>query len=485
MTKTKIAENIARLYHNCINEQGHSSNVRESSDGHNLRNQLEMRNVINEKTKNNILYINGQKVDPLNTENNYNLVQETCNDLKKSFQDEARKNDNDVTLSAQRKAKLQTDRTKLKAKLKKWSDSPKAEPDEKEFFNNLYNDIGNKELKSDDLISELQKMGKSVKRFNDKKKAISGLDKLNDLLGTSSININLSLITKEVVYKVPEQWEQTIKANDFFKISRAINKKFYPDFDPIYETVHMDEQSPHVHVRLSGMNNKTKQFDMQNTLLNRVRHFDKENRLPENKKYSQLNKEETKLFGEIYQEQVFYLFNKHLKTLKYDFKVEKRTPEEKKDDFKKFKDKTKKIADREYNLQNHLSEKNEAANKELNKTNELIFENDETIEDQKLDINRNKKEIISGKEELKSVNHEIVEAKSKLQEIKDLFADGLKNAVEYAIDKLPLSLQNYIENQRMIDELKIESGNDLHKKAIDIQPDEQQKNKVRGSRLRR
>ena len=45
-------------------------------------------------------------------------------------------------------------------------------------------------------------MGKSVKRFNDKKKAISGLDKLNDLLGTSSMNINLSLITKEVVYKV-------------------------------------------------------------------------------------------------------------------------------------------------------------------------------------------------------------------------------------------------------------------------------------------
>ena len=50
----------------------------------------------------------------------------------------------------------------------------------------------------------------------------------------------------------------SIKANDFLKISRAINKKFYPDFDPIYETVHMDEQSPHVHVRLSGMNNKTK-----------------------------------------------------------------------------------------------------------------------------------------------------------------------------------------------------------------------------------
>ena len=472
------SKNTARLYHNCINEQGHSPNVRESSNGNNLRNELQMKNVINEKTKNNILYINGQKVDPLNTENNYNLVQETCNDLKKSFQDEARKNDNDVTLSTQRKAKLQTDRTKLKAKLKKWSDSPKADPDEKEFFNNLYNDIGNKELKSDDLISELQGMGKSVKRFNDKKKAISGLDELNNLLGTSSININLSLITKEVVYKVPEQWEKTIKPNDFLIIARMINKKFYPDFDPIYETIHMDEQSPHAHVRLSGMNNKTKQFDMQNTLLKRVRHFDKKNRLPENKKYSQLNKEEVKLFGEIYQEQVFTVFNNCLKKLNYDFKVEKRSPEEKKDDFKKFKDKTKKIADREHNLQNHLSEKNESANKKLNKTNELIFENDEIIEDQKLDIDKNNNE-------LKLVKNEIIEAKTKLQEIKDLFADGLKNAVEYAIDKLPISLQSYIENQRMIDELKIESGNDLHKKAVDIQPDEQQKNKVRGSRLRR
>lgn len=468
-------KNTARLYHNCINEQGHSSNVRESSDSHNLRNQPEIKNAINSKTKNNILFINGQKVDPLDTQNNYNLVKLTCDNLKKTFKDSARKNNNDVSLSANKKASLQNDRTKLKAKIKKWSENEKAEPNEKEFFQKLYNDIGNKELKSDVLISELQGFGKSVKRFNDKKKAISGLDDLNQLLGTKSLNINLSLITKEVVYKIPEQWEKDVSPTDFLKITRAINKKFYPDYDPIYETIHLDEQSPHAHVRLSGMNNKTGLFDMQNSLLKRVRAFDKENRLPKNKKYSQLNKEETQLFGEIYQEQVFYLFNKHLKTLKYDFEVVKRTPEEKKDDFKKFKDKKYKIADREYNLQNHLAEQNEKAENDLNITNRKVLDNNETIDIQNILI-KNKNT------ELDNLNIEIDETKTKLQQIKDLFSDAMKNAVEYAMDKLPISLKNYIENQRAIDDLKIEAGDKLHEQAIDIQPTPEQKRTIKRSR---
>lgn len=482
MKKTKIAENIARLYHNSLNEQGHSSNVRQASDNHNLRNDLTKQNRLNGNTKDNILFINGQKVDPLNTEENYNLVTKTCNDLKKSFQDEARKNNNDVSLSAQRKANLQTDRTKLKAKIKKWSDNKKANPDETEFFKKLYSDIGNIELKSDDLISELQEMGKSVKRFNDKKKALSGLDNLNDLIGTSSTNINLSLITKELVFKVPEDNNLNITPVDFLKISRQIKKNFYPDFDPIYETVHCDELKPHVHLRLSGKNNKTKQFDIQNTLLNRVRQFDKSKRLPGNKKYSELTKEETKLFGEIYQEQVFTVFNGMLKKLKYDCPVVKRTPEEKKDDWKKFKDKTKKIADREFNIQNKLALENKKAEKEFFKTNDLVISNKETIEDQKLDINRNKHLNKKEVKKLEEIKKEYSTFETKLKDIKELFADGLKNAVEYAIDKLPVKLQNYIEKQKMIDELKIDSGNDLYKKAIDIQPNQNQKEKIKNGR---
>lgn len=460
--------NSARLYHNCINEQGHSNNVRESSDIHNLRNAPNMENVINNKTKNNILYINGQKVDPLDTENNFNLVQQTCNNLKKTFQDEARKNDQDVTLSAQRKAELQQDRTKLKHKIKKWSENPKAEQDEKEFFKKLYDNLGNEKLNSEDLITELQGFGKSVKRFNDKRKAISGVDGLNELVGTSSMNINLSLITKEVVYKIPEQWEKEVSAKDFLKITRAINKKFYPDFDPIYETIHNDEQSPHAHIRLSGLNNKTNKFDMQNSLLNRVRAFDKENRLPKDKKYSQLNKEETQLFGEIYQEQVFYLFNKHLKTLKYDFEVVKRTQEEKKDDFKKFKDKKCKIADREYNLQNHLAEKNEVAKEELNNTNEKVLSNNEMIEIQNNVIN-DKKETI---EELKK-------EQTYWEKLTVSTENAFKAAFEYAKNKLMPDLKWFKQEQDFLNSLNKEVGEAVNKQSVEMQPTTEQKNNIR------
>lgn len=460
--------NSARLYHNCINEQGHSNNVRESSDIHNLRNAPNMENVINNKTKNNILYINGQKVDPLDTENNFNLVQQTCNDLKKTFQDEARKNDQDVTLSAQKKAELQQDRTKLKHKIKKWSENPKAEQDEKEFFKKLYDNLGNEKLNSEDLITELQSFGKSVKRFNDKRKAISGVDELNELIGTSSMNINLSLITKEVVYKIPEQWEKEVSAKDFLKITRAINKKFYPDFDPIYETIHNDEQSPHAHIRLSGLNNKTNKFDMQNSLLNRVRAFDKENRLPKDKKYSQLNKEETQLFGEIYQEQVFYLFNKHLKTLKYDFEVVKRTQEEKKDDFKKFKDKKYKIADREYNLQNHLAEKNEAAKEELNNTNEKVLSNNEMIEIQNNVINEKKENI----EELKKEETYWTKLVNKVKKTLD-------TAFRYAKTNKKPELERYFQQEEEIRSLNESVAKQTRDQAVDYQPNEEQKNNVR------
>ena len=44
------------IFHNSINEQGHSNNVRTASDKHNLRLNLNSVNVINNNTKNRFNY---------------------------------------------------------------------------------------------------------------------------------------------------------------------------------------------------------------------------------------------------------------------------------------------------------------------------------------------------------------------------------------------------------------------------------------------
>lgn len=465
----------ARLYHSSISELGYTSAKRKASDNHNLRNDPENRNVIHSKTKNNILFINGKKCNPLDTENNFELVQKTCNDLKKDFQAAARKNNQNTTLSEKNKAALQIDRTKLKSKIKKWSENNKANPDEIAFFKRLYSDIGNKELNSSELITELQSFGKSVKRFNDKKKAISGLDNLNKLIGTNSININLSLITKELVYKIPDQWEKEIKPEDLLRFARKLNKKYYTDFNAIYEAVHCDEQSPHIHIRLSGLNNETKQFDMQNSLLKKVRYFDKQNRLPENKKYSELTKEEVKLFGEVYQELIFDDFNTLLKHFEYDFKVKKRTAEEKKDDWNKFKDSKLKIADREYNLQNKLADENNKSELLLNKTNNKVKNNNETIDIQN-------KVIEEKNTELTNLNIEIEEKKTLLESIQSHCANAWSWVVEYAQDKCPTRLKNYLVEQSALDEINKEIGDQIHRAAINVQLTAEQKEQVRKAR---
>lgn len=480
--------NNARLYHSNINELGFSNSKRQSSDKHNIRYDFNIDNILLSNTKNNILYINGKKADPTNSKENFEIVQKTCDDIKNNFIKNSLTNDDDVSISKNKKAELQIDRTKLKLKLKKWSENEGAGEDETKFFKNLYEEIGNKKFNSVDLIEELGKFGK-VKRFNDKRKALSGLDTLNVLVGTQSINTSLSLITKEILYKIPEQWEKKVDGNDFLKAVRAINKKFYPEFNPIYETVHNDEQSPHVHLRLSGFNNETKKFDMQDTLYQRIKKINNldKNRtsdLPE-KKYSQLNQDELKIFGEIYQDQIFKTFNKCLSQLKYDFEVIKRTPEEKKNDFKKFLDSTKPIAEREFNMQKHLKIQNEEIKEVLKNTIEVVENKNKVIKDNSVKIEKQKLEINNGSQKIEEIKKETKFWEKKREDVLNFMSNGLKNAIEYAMTNLPQKLKSYLANQEALDDLRKEIGDDLYDNAYKYQKNDEQRNNVKNGRVKR
>lgn len=421
---TESSKRVARLYHSSISELGHSDGIRNASDKHNLRADPDNKNVIHSKTKNNLLVIDGERADPMNGETNYKLVKSICDALKRDFVDTANQNDQNVSLSNQRKAELIQDRTLLKSKIKKWSENPKAEQNEREFWQNIHERLGSEALNGEDLANELQSFGKSVKRFNDKKRALTGgsykgkavqsIDNLNDLVGTTSRNINLSVITKELVFKIPDQWNANIKPEHFLKVAEFVKKQLYPDFDLIYSTVHTDELSNHVHCRLSGKNKKTGAFDIQNQLLNRIRDNDHHNLLPKNKRYSELSKEEVKTFGELYQTKVFNIFHDCLEKLEYDFTVEKRSPEEKQDDSKKFLDKKRKSSDREYNLQNKLALENEKAQGNFEETNKMVNANFEVIKEQKVDIDANNKTIDSQKSFLDRLSEGIKTRKDEI-----------------------------------------------------------------------
>lgn len=444
-----------------INEQGHSSAKRKASDKHNVRADPDNPNYVPELTKNNLVFVQGKQFNPEKKKGLFKKITGICDQLKIDFQNDARKNNNDVSISAQKKAELQTRRTKVKSKIKKWSTNEKADDQEQAFWNDLYSSIGIDEINSDEKINELQSFGKSVKRFNDKKKAISELSDFNKLIGTKSTNVNLSIITKEILFKIPDQWNHNIEPLDFLKMTRTINKKFFPDFDPIYEIAHCDEQSPHIHCRLSGRNNKTGKFDIQNQLLNKLRELDKKNRLPENKTYSQLSKKETKLFGEIYQELSIKYFNNLCKKYGYDFKVRKRTPEEIKQNKIDQRERRKKSAEREYNMQNDLAEKNKIANETLNN-------NKETISIQNIVINDKKEKI----EELKK-------EQTYWEKLTVSTENAFKAAFEYAKNKLMPDLKWFKQEQDFLNSLNKEVGEAVNEQSVEMQPTTEQKNNIR------
>lgn len=457
-----------KLFHNYINEPGHNCNVRSASDKHNLRVDPDNPNVIHTLTKNNILVIDGQRVDPTKSTENNDTVQRLTDSLKSDFIKNANTNENGISLSEQEKSKLQTERTKFKSKVKKWSENEKSDPNEKQFWSDLYSKIGNESLSSEDLLNELKSFGKSVKRFNDKKKALENSSNFNSLIGTSSRNINMTIISKELVYKIPDRYEKNIKAIDFFNISRSVTKKLYPNHKAIYETVHLDENpdNAHYHCRLSGKNNKTGQFDIQTALVNRISELNPEIGL-KGRKYSSLNEEELKLFGEAYQTEIYKSFNAQLEKRGYDFKVKKRTKEEKENDFREFIDKKMPIAEREFNRQKKVKDENEKIEIKIAKKKEVINAQNEVIDEKNDKIAKLKEEEVLWKKLVNSAK------------------EALKSAFNFAKTNQEPELARYHKEQEMLQELHAETSQNVQNQAEAFQPTEDQRNKLKSPRMKR
>ncbi|MBY8008217.1 hypothetical protein KW471_07900 [Vibrio fluvialis] len=457
-----MSEEKIRFYHSSLNEHGHDRNKSNASDKHNCRFDPNNPNYDPSLTKDNLIYINGEKCNPEDIDDNYKKITEIKKTITDEFMKNANVNSNNEELKDTEKSELQLSRNTAKSKIKKWADDKenKLTPEEKSFWINVYNKIGNEKIDSSELNNELRSLGK-VKRFNDKQKRIAELETFNTLVGTKSKNINFSILSKELVFKIPDKYNKKVNPDDWVKIGNAIKKSLYEDFDIIYSAVHCDEnpENPHLHMSLSGKNNKTGLFDIQDSL---IKTLSKNKGYPfKNRKYSSLNKEEIKIHGEFYQDIVFHKMNFYLNKLDYEFELTKKTKQEKKNENITYKDQKKSSVNREHNRQNKVKIEIKQANKELNETKFKNSELNGEIEKKQINVNMLDKKVSGLKDKL-----------TDLEKAIQLAEKCYTSLISFLKDRLPPDLFNFVNNFEMLYKKNKKVANELEKETNRIADDE-------------
>jgi hypothetical protein len=130
-----------RLYHSQFNHNGWKKSKGNKSRAHNLRAEQSLKNLYKntvllndicspELIENNLLFIDGKKVDPLNGEQFYKSITKSLEEEKQEYLD----NINNA-YSDSNKAELSSKRAQAKQALKRYSDG--SEHLEKDFWNGL------------------------------------------------------------------------------------------------------------------------------------------------------------------------------------------------------------------------------------------------------------------------------------------------------------------------------------------------------------
>ncbi len=486
-----------RLYHSNFNHHGHRRGKANRSRAHNLRAKAILENLYTDKlkmedicdftlTKNNVLYIpdeNGKmKIsNPEDGESYYNKITSRLDREKKEYLDNLESAFNDSN-----KAELSDKRAKAKAALKRYEKG--AEGEESQFWQGLTERLGSDEIDAETEISNLKNCSAKIKRFNQKVQRIKELSEYNQLLGVKSRNTEYTIFSKELVYKFPDDTGLNIKPLDLANFVNGISKTLYPDFDTTYLVIHLDENpdNPHAHIEYSGKNKKTGEMDIQQQVfLNLKKIYKEENKVfPfENKNhYNDLTFPEVQKFGEVYQDFIFEKMNKFLNDRKYEVKLEKRTAQEKLDDFNKFQDKFRPSQKREFTRANKLKQENKTAENKLNNTNDELKNKNNELTEINDEVENKKEESAQLEQKIEEQKEEYGFWKNKIKEIKEAVQKTVNSGIQFAMDNLPASLFNYKKNQKILDQVHKRLGNETHKIVIDEQPTEKQKRDVKNSR---
>lgn len=435
----------------------HKSKVAEAGDKHNLRLDKNNPNFDPDLVKNNIFLCERQgeiqSVKP--TDNNLNGLMKYQTKIlaqeEKKYNEAIREND---TLSNEEKKKLSKERSKLKTSLNKWIDNPKTHSIEKEIFKKSISDLVNNMGCGETLLREFEQIENiKISRRNDKIKALSKLGDFKELEKSKNRNYGLKIKSTEFVFKIPDQNNINISAKDWEKIGKHFLKNNFPDNKLLYCAIHADENpnNTHMHIRISGFNNQSNDFDFPEQEMKIVKKHLYENGLEDiynGRKWNQLSNEEHKKHGEIFQNYLFEKQNDYLKKLGYFSNFEKRTPEEIAEANHKYQQKISSTK-REHNRQNKVKQIVEQAKNHGVK----IIENNEYLKQNTIDLRKENQLEKLNLEDTEFKNEqadlELEKKKSKILEMVKLI-ETLPSKVFSVISTVKDFFNNKTDNEKII-----------------------------------
>lgn len=297
-----------------------------SSLNHSLRTVMKKELEFNQELSHRNFIIHNNKMirlDSLTLENRQSLV----NEIVASVQHDVSTHDD--------LSKLKDDRSKYAYKLKKLL----SKPDEPESLKTLITGV----LKPQDftlspsMVDQISSM--SVKRINDKKKALGTYIELHNKIvaaGSNSLHKSKTVI-QECFFKFPTRNNiSEVKPVDYLRIIHDFHKKHLPDYEIKACVFHGDEvlsqsqinNSVHPHIFISGKNSKTGKYDLVSSQLGLVNRYLKSKGEPaiQNNSFKSSQK-----IGETYQRLVYEYVNKRLKEFGYNIEasVHEKTKEHK------------------------------------------------------------------------------------------------------------------------------------------------------------
>jgi len=355
-----------------------------------------------------------------------------------------------------------------------------------------------------DFYSNLPK-DKKVKSLNAKKKNLSqilenvdAMKVANDRRATASTR---AIGFEDILFKIPKHNDKSLKDVDMVSIIKDWNDEHYSNFKILGGAFHKDERTKkgnevddHLHLIRSGFNRETKRFDLPDyTHQKGLKMAKKQNVefVADGKKFNETTEELRTIASEALQTEFYSFANKRLEKLGYNFRFEKKelTPEEQ--ELRSFlkEQSTLPKSQRVQNMHSYFEEKAKEqqliANKKIKETNKVSKIRNKKVKEANHAI-KIKKDAIEktnlAENKLDEINNFIEKKYDILENINKKVVEALTSAVEYAMNALPKSLKNYLEKQEDIKKFSDNLALEVEEKAVEIQPNEEQKSKIRNGR---
>ena len=321
----------------------------------------------------NNIYLNGKPlIDDLEATNRLAL--------KKHFDDIQDRKERDFfqfTAAPAGYEKLRKDAENARYKMRKYTTNSEQE---KEFWLKLAEqyaaiDIADPEqfyiekVKELNDIADIYSNGKTAK-YNDKISRIKEMANAQNLSVFSKKGYGYRIADTEIDFKIPDQWNITANAQELQNYAKEFKAKYFADYDILLSTVHADENpdNPHLHLKLSGKNNKTGLFDIPDHYIRLV----KENKPSE---FLEIVPNGTTRTPELTEAQRKKIFSEFQNIVLKDFENNLNTKHQLatkvqivKDPDQKIQKSKKSSNDRRYNARNKLEEQNQQAEATLQET---------------------------------------------------------------------------------------------------------------------